>query len=160
MDGNGQSELIRCITGLLRPSAGAIYLDGQNVTGKSPREMLGHGMAHIPEDRLKMAVLRELSIQENRELSRKPRLLVAMHPNRGLDVGATQYIQKQILQARDEGAAVLLVSTELDEILEMSDTIMVLYKGRNMGIVQGDQASPRELGLKMAGIQSRPSGEA
>lgn len=54
----------------------------------------------------------------------------------------------------------LLVSTELDEILEMSDTIMVLYKGRNMGIVQGDQASPRELGLKMAGIQSRPSGEA
>ena len=160
VDGNGQSELIRCITGLLRPSAGAIYLDGQNVTGKSPREMLGHGMAHIPEDRLKMAVLRELSIQENRELSRKPRLLVAMHPNRGLDVGATQYIQKQILQARDEGAAVLLVSTELDEILEMSDTIMVLYKGRNMGIVQGDQASPRELGLKMAGIQSRPSGEA
>lgn len=69
-------------------------------------------------------------------------------------MGATQYIQKQILQARDEGAAVLLVSTELDEILEMSDTIMVLYKGRNMGIVQGDQASPRELGLKMAGIQS------
>ena len=218
VDGNGQSELIRCITGLLRPSAGAIYLDGQNVTGKSPREMLGHGMAHIPEDRLKMAVLKELSIQENlilhdfrqarfnrggwlrkqairkesqalcqryyvktpsvdeklenlsggnqqkvvvaRELSRKPRLLVAMHPNRGLDVGATQYIQKQILQARDEGAAVLLVSTELDEILEMSDTIMVLYKGRNMGIVQGDQASPQELGLKMAGIQSRPSGEA
>ena len=218
VDGNGQSELIRCITGLLAPTSGAIYLDGQNVTGKSPREMLGHGMAHIPEDRLKMAVLKELSIQENlilhdfrqarfnrggwlrkqaireesqalcqryyvktpsvdeklenlsggnqqkvvvaRELSRKPRLLVAMHPNRGLDVGATQYIQKQILQARDEGAAVLLVSTELDEILEMSDTIMVLYKGRNMGIVQGDQASPRELGLKMAGIQSRPSGEA
>lgn len=218
VDGNGQSELIRCITGLLAPTSGAIYLDGQNVTGKSPREMLGHGMAHIPEDRLKMAVLKELSIQENlilhdfrqtrfnrggwlrkqaireesqalcqryyvktpsvdeklenlsggnqqkvvvaRELSRKPRLLVAMHPNRGLDVGATQYIQKQILQARDEGAAVLLVSTELDEILEMSDTIMVLYKGRNMGIVQGDQASSRELGLKMAGIQSRPSGEA
>ena len=49
VDGNGQSELIRCITGLLRPSAGAIYLDGQNVTGKSPREMLGHGMAHIRE---------------------------------------------------------------------------------------------------------------
>ena len=137
VDGNGQSELIRCITGLLRPSAGAIYLDGQNVTGK---ENLSGG------NQQKVVVARELS--------RKPRLLVAMHPNRGLDVGATQYIQKQILQARDEGAAVLLVSTELDEILEMSDTIMVLYKGRNMGIVQGDQASTKELGLKMAGIQS------
>ena len=61
---------------------------------------------------------------------------------------------RRYLAADEDVKTVLLVSTELDEILEMSDTIMVLYKGRNMGIVQGDQASTKELGLKMAGIQS------
>ena len=87
-----------------------------------------------------------------RELDRHPRLLVAMHPDRGLDVGATQYIQKQILAARDEGTAVVLVSTELEEILDLTDRIIVLYKGRIIGTVDTCDATAEQLGRWMAGV--------
>lgn len=92
-----------------------------------------------------------------RELSRDLRLLVAAQPTRGVDVGSIEFIHKQIVAARDTGVPVLVVSTELDEITALSDRIMVLYRGRVVGIVPAD--TPREvLGLMMAG--ERPEGIA
>ena len=89
-----------------------------------------------------------------RELERHPRLLIAMHPDRGLDIGATKYIQRRILEERERGCAVLLVSTELDEIMELSDRIMVMCGGKVMGIVDGERATREEIGLMMAGAAS------
>lgn len=88
-----------------------------------------------------------------RELERSPKLLIAVHPSRGLDIGATKYIQKQIVRQRDNGAAVLLVSTELEELMELSDRILVMYEGMNMGIVDGSSATREKLGALMAGIR-------
>ena len=90
-----------------------------------------------------------------RELSRPLRLLVAAQPTRGVDVGSIEFIHKQIIATRDSGVPVVVVSTELDEVVALADRIMVLYRGRIVGIVPGD--TPREvLGLMMTG--ERPAG--
>lgn len=90
-----------------------------------------------------------------RELSRDIKLLVAAQPTRGVDVGSIEFIHKQIVAGRDAGMAVLVVSTELDEVVSLADRIMVLYRGRVVGIVPAD--TPREvLGLMMTG--ERPEG--
>jgi simple sugar transport system ATP-binding protein len=90
-----------------------------------------------------------------RELSRDLRLLVAAQPTRGVDVGSIEFIHTQIVAARDSGVPVLVVSTELDEVVALADRIMVLYRGRIIGIVPPD--TPREvLGLMMTG--ERPEG--
>mgnify|MGYP000073381954 FL=1 len=87
-----------------------------------------------------------------REIDREPRLLIAMHPTRGLDIGAMEYVHKRIIEERDRGAAVLLVSTELEEVLSLSDRIAVLYEGEIMGIVENNEnVNIEELGLMMAG---------
>ena len=88
-----------------------------------------------------------------RELSRQPKLLVAAQPTRGVDIGATEYIHQRLLQQREEGTAILLISEDLDEIIELSDRIAVLYEGRIMGIVERDQATQEQIGLMMAGIK-------
>lgn len=210
VDGNGQSELVRCLTGLLGVNSGSIQIMGEECVRRSTREIINMGISHIPEDRQSMAVVPGLSVSENlilmnykdkehsnhgilrwsnihavntslceryniktpnvhellqnlsggnqqkvvvaRELDRSPAIIIAMHPSRGLDVGATRYIQEQILQARENGTAVLLVSTELEEILELSDNIIVMYKGTVMEIVDRKNATPEYLGLLMAGI--------
>ncbi|MDR1900089.1 MAG: ABC transporter ATP-binding protein [Treponema sp.] len=209
VDGNGQSELVRCITGLMPKTAGTVKIDGIDVTNAAPREILNRGVAHIPEDRRTTGIIQSMSVNENlmlmnyrrmdytrygflrqkwirarhtalcraynikttgldekmtnlsggnqqkcvigRELDRQPRLLIAMHPSRGLDVGAARYIQTVIIAARDAGAAVLLVSTELEEIMELSDRILVLYGGRVMDIIDQKDAAAEQLGLLMAG---------
>jgi len=87
-----------------------------------------------------------------RELSRQPKLLLAAQPTRGVDIGATEYIHQRLLQQREEGTAILLISEDLDEIIELSDRIAVLYEGRIMGIVERDQATQEQIGLMMAGI--------
>jgi simple sugar transport system ATP-binding protein len=85
-----------------------------------------------------------------RELSRDLRLLVAAQPTRGVDVGSIEFIHKQVIATRDRGVPVLVVSTELDEVVALADRIMVLYRGQVVGIVPGD--TPREtLGLMMTG---------
>ena len=90
-----------------------------------------------------------------RELSRDLRLLVAAQPTRGVDVGSIEFIHQQIVATRDAGVPVLVVSTELDEVVALADRIMVLYRGRIVGIVPAD--TPREvLGLMMTG--ERPAG--
>ena len=209
VDGNGQSELIRAIAGLLKAKSGKVIIDGEDCTNKSPREILMHGVSHIPEDRHKMGMVAKMNIRENltlmsydqkpfskhgvlrwkwidqhstrlcerynvktpnvaefagnlsggnqqkfvvgRELDREPKLLIAVHPSRGLDIGATKYIQSRIVEERDRGAAVLLVSTELDEIMEISDRILVIYEGEVIGIVDQKDATRNGLGLMMAG---------
>ena len=86
-----------------------------------------------------------------REFSRPVRLLVAAQPTRGLDVGSIEYIHRRIVEKRDEGVAVVIVSTELDEVLALSDRIAVMYHGRIVDIVDPEQATPELLGLLMGG---------
>jgi simple sugar transport system ATP-binding protein len=86
-----------------------------------------------------------------RELSSQPGLIVAAHPTSGLDVSATEQIHRLLLQRRDEGAGVLLVSQDLDELLGVSDRIAVLFAGEVMGTVKAATAQRETLGLMMAG---------
>jgi len=86
-----------------------------------------------------------------REISREPKLLIAMHPTRGLDVGAVEYIHNQLIDQRDEGVGIMLVSTELEEIMRLSDRIIVLYEGRAMGCVRPSETTIEEMGLMMGG---------
>ncbi|HWW01398.1 MAG TPA: ABC transporter ATP-binding protein [Candidatus Acidoferrum sp.] len=86
-----------------------------------------------------------------REFQRQPSVLFATQPTRGVDVGAIEFIHRRIVRARDEGAGVLLVSSELDEILALSDRILVMYEGRIVAEFRRGEVSERELGLKMGG---------
>jgi len=86
-----------------------------------------------------------------RELSGSPRFVVAAHPTYGLDVGATEQVRKVLLDQRDHGAAILLISEDLDEILQLSDRILVIYEGQVMGIMPAEGADVGEIGLMMAG---------
>jgi simple sugar transport system ATP-binding protein len=88
-----------------------------------------------------------------RELSRGVRLLIANQPTRGLDVGSIEYIHRQIVEMRDKGAAVLLVSAELDEIMSLSDRIAVMYRGRIVDTLQAEQSTREDLGLLMCGVE-------
>lgn len=88
-----------------------------------------------------------------RELSRQPKLLIAAQPTRGLDVGAIDYVHKELLAHRDQGNAILLLSLELDEILNISDRIAVIYEGAIVGIVEAKDTDEQELGLMMSGAK-------
>lgn len=215
VDGNGQSELAEVITGLYPLEAGEVLLDGQRISGLSPRGITERGVAHIPEDRHRRGLVLEFTVAENcilkdffrapyvrrgfldrrrieeqarglierfgirtpgtntpvsnlsggnqqktvvaRELSRNPRLLIAMQPTRGVDVGSIENIHAQILRERELGAAILLISTELSEILALSDRILVMYKGEIKGELPGDRAEAHELGMMMAGYRQATS---
>ena len=87
-----------------------------------------------------------------REIERNPDLLLVGQPTRGVDIGAIEFIHQRLIQLRDEGKAILLVSVELDEILSLSDRILVMFDGRIMGERLPDQTDARELGLLMAGV--------
>lgn len=88
-----------------------------------------------------------------REFSRPIDLLVASQPTRGLDVGSIEYIHRRLIEKRDQGCAVLLVSSELDEIMALSDRIAVMYEGQIMDVLPADKATREELGLLMAGVK-------
>ena len=90
-----------------------------------------------------------------REFSRPIKLLIASQPTRGLDVGSIEYIHQQIVQKRDQGCAVLLVSSELDEIMSLSDRIAVMYRGKIMDVLPANQATREQLGLLMAGVHAK-----
>lgn len=94
-----------------------------------------------------------------REFSRPIKLLVASQPTRGLDVGSVEYIHTRMLEKRAEGTAVLLVSPELDEIMQLSDRIAVLYRGQIVAIVDGREATKEQVGLLMAGVEPDDLGE-
>ncbi len=203
--GNGQKELAEVLSGVRRPTAGRILVDGQDLTGATPDQFTAAGVGRIPEDR-HAGVVAELSVAENlalehlheftrggmldreairrhaeeliqqfqikarptdktrtlsggnlqklilaRVLSRKPKVVIASQPTRGLDVGATEYVRQQLLQQRARGAAVLLISEDLEEILALSDRIAVMYEGEIVGLLPAQEADPERLGLMMSG---------
>ena len=86
-----------------------------------------------------------------RELEWKPELIIAMHPDRGLDIGAAKYIQNRLIKERDRGAAILMVSAELDEIMELSDRILVMSEGHIAGILDASDATKEQVGVLMTG---------
>lgn len=88
-----------------------------------------------------------------RELDRNPELVIAVQPVRGLDVGAIEYIHNQIVAQRDKGKAVLLVSLELDEVMNLSDRILVMYEGEIVADVNPKEVTIQELGLYMSGTK-------
>jgi len=90
-----------------------------------------------------------------REFSRKPKIVIAAHPTAGLDVGATEQIRNLLLKQKEQGAAILLVSEDLDEIMNLSDRIAVMFRGKIMGIVEATEANLEEIGLMMAGVAQR-----
>jgi simple sugar transport system ATP-binding protein len=208
VDGNGQSELVEVLSGLRRPTAGAVRIAGNDVTGARAKKMLDLGVGHIPEDRQRRGLVLDFTLAENlalhdygkppnsrygwlfparlvslarsllerfdvrgggpqtrasalsggnqqkvvlaREIGREPRVLLAAQPTRGLDVGAIEFVHRQLVEARDEGKAVLLVSLELEEILSLSDRILVIYEGRIVA-EYGPLATEEELGIAMTG---------
>ena len=211
VDGNGQTELVECITGLRQVTGGKISMLSQDVTRCNPRQRLMLGLGHIPADRHKHGVIMDMSITENiilqtyfqapyckqgrifwkrakqdseqlakeydvrttscelqvgrlsggnqqkvvlaREVSRNPKFLVAAHPVRGLDIGATEYVHHKLLEQRQKGTGILLVSTELEEILALSDRVAVMYEGEIVGILEGADINVIQIGLLMAGAQ-------
>ena len=209
VQGNGQTELVEAITGLHHTLRGSIVVAGKDLTHATPRQRLHAGIAHVPEDRQKDALVLPMQVAENlvldmygdppyagrtsrdlgavkenaerrvrefdiragsvsdpvsslsggnqqkvvlaRELGRPIKLLVASQPTRGLDVGSIEYVHRRIVAERDQGTAVLIVSSELDEVLALGDRIAVMYRGRIMGVV-GPSAGRERIGLMMAGI--------
>ena len=218
IEGNGQSELVYAITGLMKSNGGEIILNGKNIENESIRNRTLTGMGHIPEDRHKHGLVLDYTLAENmilqtyfkepfqkngflqnneiekysdrlikqfdvrsgqgsdtvarsmsggnqqkaiiaREIDRDPMLLVAVQPTRGLDVGAIEYIHKQLVNARDEGRAVLMVSLELDEVMNVSDRILVIYEGELVGEFKPEEITVEELGLYMSGSKRRELNE-
>ena len=209
IDGNGQSELILALAGLIPIESGKIELDGQDIVGKSPRQITELGFGHIPEDRHKYGLVLPMKVEENlvlksyyhtpysekgflrfqaiekkakalieqydvrtvsekvpvkslsggnqqkaiiaRELSLNPDFLIAANPTRGLDVGAIEFIHKALIAERDDQKAVLLMSFELDEILNVSDRIIVMHDGHIMADIPASETNEQEIGLMMAG---------
>uniref|UniRef100_UPI00404409C4 ABC transporter ATP-binding protein n=1 Tax=Niallia sp. 03133 TaxID=3458060 RepID=UPI00404409C4 len=216
VDGNGQSELIEAITGLMKKDSGSITLNGKEISVLSPRKITESGIGHIPEDRHKHGLVLDFPIGQNmvlqtyyqqpfskngilnqkeidkkaktlmeefdvrtpgihtparalsggnqqkaiigREVDRNPDLLIAAQPTRGLDVGAIEFIHKRLIEQRDNGKGVLLLSFELDEILNVSDRIAVIFEGEIIATVNPKETSEQELGLLMAGSNDNKVG--
>ena len=217
VQGNGQTELVEAITGLIGLNGGSVRFLNNEITSSSVRARHAMGIAHIPEDRQKSGMVASFTVAENmvlnsyyddpvargvqidwqqvndqaaeaclkydvrtpsvflgagslsggnqqkmvvaRELERDVRLVVASQPTRGVDVGSIEYIHSQLVACRDRGNAVLIVSSELDEILDLSDRIYVMYGGRviaefdNHRAEDGSGGADRnQIGLAMAGI--------
>lgn len=222
IDGNGQTELIYGITGNSKEKSGSIYLNDIDVTNKSIFERNKIAIAHIPEDRQKMGLVLDFSLENNyileeyykpkfnlykntkdrnslniqdpkaineyseeliekydvrssqgskstarsmsggnqqkaiiaREIERDKDLIIAVQPTRGLDVGAIENIHKQLLEQRYLGKAILVVSYELEEVLSISDRILVMFKGQIVGELNPVGLTKEEIGLYMSGAKS------
>jgi ABC-type uncharacterized transport system ATPase subunit len=208
VDGNGQTELIDAITGLLKIESGVVRVAGKELRNASARDVLETGVGHIPQDRQRRGLVLEFSIAENvalhdfrkspnarfgwlyprrlidkartlitefdvrgggpetpagalsggnqqkvilaREIDRDPKVLIAAQPTRGLDVGAIEVVHRRLIEERDEGRAILLVSLELEEILSLSDRILVLFEGAIVGEYP-PTVTEEELGIAMTG---------
>ncbi|MDE5051559.1 ABC transporter ATP-binding protein [Niallia taxi] len=216
VDGNGQSELIEAITGLLKKDNGSIKLNGKELSVLTPRKITESGIGHIPQDRHKHGLVLDFPIGQNmvlqtyykqpiskagflnrreidlkaktlieeydvrtpgahtparalsggnqqkaiigREVDRNPDLLIAAQPTRGLDVGAIEFIHRRLIEQRDKGKAVLLISFELEEILNVSDRIAVIFEGNIIAEVDPKNTTEQELGLLMAGSKDKKVG--
>ena len=169
IDGNGQTELVYGLTGLEPVKEGTVTLCGQDITNMQIRKRSILGMSHIPEDRHKHGLVLDYTLRSMsggnqqkaiiaREIDKDPQLLIAVQPTRGLDVGAIEYIHRQIVAQRDKNKAVLLVSLELDEVMSLSDRILVMYEGEIVGELDPKKTTVEELGLYMAGAKREVHG--
>jgi general nucleoside transport system ATP-binding protein len=212
IDGNGQTELIHAITGLLPIESGKVTLNDIDITRMPIRQKYEKGMSHIPEDRQKHGIILDFDLQSNlvlqnyyqphfqkmrflkfkniqkyaeelierfdirsergsktsvrqmsggnqqkailgREISRNHNVLIAVQPTRGLDVGAIEYIHQRLIEERNSGRGVLLVSLEIEEIMNLSDRILVMYEGEIVGELDPKKTNINELGLYMSGAK-------
>jgi general nucleoside transport system ATP-binding protein len=209
IQGNGQTELVEVITGLIPSASGSITLAGADITYANPRRIHKDGVAHVPEDRNDMGMIGSFTVAENlvldsyyaepfskgvrlqrqaidsqahtlvkefdvrppiientagalsggnaqkmivaREFSRDVPLVLCAQPTRGIDVGSIEYIHEQIVRKRDQGVAILVVSTELDEIFALADRILVMFDGKIVASLKTSDTTPTEVGLFMAG---------
>ncbi len=209
VSGNGQRELAEAVAGLRPVTAGAVAIDGADVTGMHPSRVREAGLAYVPEERMRDGVVGEFTVSENlmlvdhdrepycrrgmlrlgviadrcrglvdrftvktpslstptrnlsggniqklilaRELSGEPGVLLASQPTRGVDIGAAEYIHRQLVAERGRGTAVLVISEDLDEVMALADRIAVMFEGRLMGILDREGVTVEELGLLMAG---------
>ena len=138
------------------PFSRGIFLNFPEIARYAER-LIGDFDIRTPSRRTPLKSLSGGNIQKlilARELSRSPKVLIAAQPTRGLDVSATEYVRRRILEQRERGTATLLISDDLDEILSLSDRIAVIYEGRIMGVVRTEEADIEELGLMMAGAKS------
>ncbi len=206
--GNGQRELAEVITGLRPATGGEVRVKECKVTNCSPSRIIRSGVSHIPEDRVGVGLVGDMSVAENlalkdyrtrlsrgpilfpgkmerfadqmireydiatpgpetrvkflsggnlqktilaRELTACEGLLVAVHPTRGLDVGATEAVRNLLLEERDKGTAVLVISEDLDELMEVTDRIAVMFEGQIVDVVPTGAADLDSIGLMMAG---------
>jgi simple sugar transport system ATP-binding protein len=205
--GNGQSELVHVLTGMLQASSGQLLRNNQEVQ-LTPQNAVALGIGRIPEERMK-AVVGDLTVAENlvleqlssftttgqikhkdilfnaeklikdfqikaaptdkvrtlsggniqkillaRTLSRNPKIIIAAQPTRGLDIGATEYVHQKLLEQKQKGAAILLTSEDLDEVLRLSDRILVMYAGKIVGEFNSEEADVNTIGLLMAGAKA------
>ncbi|MBC7095977.1 MAG: ABC transporter ATP-binding protein, partial [Thermococcus sp.] len=88
-----------------------------------------------------------------RETSKQPEFIIASQPTRGVDVASTEYIRNYLIKLRDENKAVLLVSADLDEVLQLSDRMAIMYEGKFVGIVKPEEVTEEQIGLMMGGIK-------
>ncbi|TKB23298.1 ABC transporter ATP-binding protein [Desulfopila sp. IMCC35006] len=212
VSGNGQSELAEVINGIRKVQSGRILFDGEDITNRTPQQIIDRRMGYIPADRLHEGTVAGFSVKENmilkdyarpplaqatflkdraicryandlvakfaiktpsidttcaslsggniqkvivaREMNRRPKVLVAVYPTRGLDMGAAEFVHSELLAARDKDETVLLISEELEELINLSDRIAVIYEGKILKIIPAKQAQKSALGLLMAGVQS------
>lgn len=217
VDGNGQSELVRLITGLTRPLSGTVTVAGKDLTGSPPAAFRRAGVAHVAEDRMTVGAALPASIQDNlladryrkyvtplgflrrramnaearelvtnfdvrcssehqsvaslsggnmqkvvvgREFTAEAQVLIVSQPTRGVDVGAIEFLHRRIVSMRDEGKAVLLVSSDLNEVLTLSDCLIVLHKGRIAAYFpEASRVTDQELGLYMLGLKHQSDEE-
>ncbi|MDW7729763.1 MAG: ABC transporter ATP-binding protein [Bacillota bacterium] len=128
-------------------------LDRKKIRKQAIEMIADYNIKASPED--KVRTLSGGNMQKvvmARSLSRNPSCVLAAQPTRGLDVGATEYVRGKLLEQRDRGAGVLLVSEDLEEIMELADRIAVIYEGRIMGVIPAAEATEESLGLMMAGV--------
>ena len=136
------------------PVGKGLFLD-LNVIGQHANKMIETFDVRTPSKDVPAFTLSGGNLQKvvlAREISAKPDLLVVAQPTRGLDIGSIEFVHRRIVEARDSGAAVLLVSAELEEVMSLSDRISVLYEGQVVGSIDGKDATEEKLGLWMAGV--------
>jgi simple sugar transport system ATP-binding protein len=208
--GNGQKELAEVVTGLRRSTKGKLQINGEDVTNRTPREIIRRGVAHVPQDRTSVGAVGDLSVASNlamkryrsrplaagffllpkrmldlartliekfristpspktqikflsggniqktilaREIEAAKSVMVAVYPSRGLDVGATETVRRLLVSQRDAGLGVLFFSEDLDELLQISDRIAVLFEGKIMGVFDTNTVTIDRLGMLMAGM--------
>ncbi|HWP42710.1 MAG TPA: heme ABC transporter ATP-binding protein, partial [Blastocatellia bacterium] len=145
------------------PVAGKVLLNRQVIDERANRLVREYDV-RPPKIRLPARALSGGNQQKlivAREFDIRPKLVLVSQPTRGVDIGATEFIHRKLIELRDAGAAVLLVSAELDEVLTLSDRVIVIFEGRIVGEVSPQTVSEEEIGLMMCGqIESRESGES